>query len=322
MSINNPLVSVILPCFNAENFIEVAVNSILNQSYTNIELIVIDDGSSDASLDILQQIKDARLTVISQQNVGYKVTLNRLLELTNGEFIARQDADDISLPLRFEKQVAFMLNNPNCAVVGTWAEIFCPTNKVKRFHKHPTDNLSLQFFLLFDNPFVHSSIMMRKTCINKVGVYDINKGWEDYDLWSRFSREYEIANLPEVLQVYRELNSGVSKTTKDYAARVNQISLENLLYYLPSEPNNVKDLCSLYHGKYQEISIDCTPQKIELTFNRIANEISKKNNFKNENLLNELQTKYLRALSKKIKRFKRFGNLFLFARALFNKLKK
>jgi glycosyltransferase involved in cell wall biosynthesis len=321
MSSNSPLISVILPCFNAEKYIEESVRSILNQSYSNIELLIIDDGSTDSSLQIIQTIKDTRIKLVSQSNAGYKVTLNRLLELTNGEFIARQDADDISLPTRFENQIAFMLKNPKCAVLGTWAEIINNTDAVKKFHKHPTDNLSLKFFLLFDNPFVHSSVMMRKKFLLETGVYDIHKGWEDYDLWSRFARKYQIANLPQVLQVYRELFTGVSKTTQDYADRVNLISMENLLYYLPSSPHQVKDICCLYHGKYKEISAGCTTEVITNTFNQICDEIGNQNPNEGK-LLNELRSYYMNILLKKFKRYKRYGRFFLIVRGTYHKWKK
>src|SRR6185369_3741902 len=106
---------------------------------------------------------------------------------------------------------------PECAMVGTWAKIISGKPEDTRRHEHPSDNLLIKMFLLFDNPFVHSSVMMRRSCLKKTGSYDILKSSliQDFDLWSRISRNYFVANIPEILQEYREVSSGISQTTND-----------------------------------------------------------------------------------------------------------
>lgn len=233
-----PLVSVILPVYNAERFIRESVDSILSQTYGDFELIIINDGSTDNSLSVLESIRDPRIVLISQQNKGLAATLNYGLTLAKGEFIARQDNDDLSLPSRFEKQLAFLQSNPAVDVVGTWAEIMDETGKATgKFHRHPTDSLQLKFRLLFDNPFVHSSVMFRKSIVTKAGNYDTDRSiFEDYNLWSRIARISQVANIPEVLLRYREVNSGMSKSALDYDARVRKQSAANIHFYCPDVP--------------------------------------------------------------------------------------
>jgi hypothetical protein len=210
---NEPVISVVLPVYNCAQYAGEAVQSILDQSFPNFEFIIIDDGSTDNTLDVLRGFRDPRIQFITQKNRGLAFTLNRGLELARGRYIARQDADDISLPDRFSKQVSFLEMNPSCALVGTWAEIWCEREKTGRVHRHPSDSATLKFELLFNNPFVHSSVMLRKSALEQVGPYasDGFRETEDYELWSRIARHHDVANIPEVLQIYRETTGSLSR---------------------------------------------------------------------------------------------------------------
>jgi len=227
-----PLVSVILPVFNGEKYLAEAVESILAQSYQRFEFIIIDDGSKDKSLSVIKKFKDDRIKVYSQTNKGLAKTLNRGIGLSKGIYLARQDQDDFSYPKRLEKQVSFLNKNPKCGLVGTWAEIWEGNNKkTHRYHKHPSTNKLLQFFLLFNNPFVHSSVMIRKTALKEVGLYSTDKSRqppEDYELWSRIAQKYELANIPEVLHAYREIPKSMSRSKLGFKSKVIKISRENL----------------------------------------------------------------------------------------------
>jgi glycosyltransferase involved in cell wall biosynthesis len=229
-----PLVSIILPVYNGMPYLETSIKSILAQTYMNFELIIINDGSKDNSMDFLMDIKDSRIRLFEQENIGLAATLNKGIGYSKGEFIARHDQDDLSLPLRLEKQVSFLINNPDYALVGTWAKIITDAGETGRAHLHPAENIQLQFELLFDNPFVHSSVMLRKSIFQKIGLYSTDKNRqppEDYELWSRIARCSKIANIPEILHSYREVPSSMSRTgTNPFLDKVIKISIENLTW--------------------------------------------------------------------------------------------
>ncbi|HOV13573.1 MAG TPA: glycosyltransferase [Spirochaetota bacterium] len=233
-----PLISVILPVYNGSLYLKEAIDSILKQTFTDFEFIIINDGSKDNSEEIIKSYKDYRIIYISQQNRGLAATLNIGIKLSKGKYIARMDQDDISLPVRFEKQIDFLEKNINYDLVGTWAKIF-PDKTNKRFHKHPTDNIKLKYFLLFNNPFVHSSVMIRKSVFDKVGFYSEDKGRqppEDYELWSRIARVSFIANIPEVLLFYREVSTGMSNDKfNPFLEKIKIISSENISFYCENQ---------------------------------------------------------------------------------------
>ncbi len=209
-----PLVSVVLAVRDGAAELPIAVDTILAQTLGDFELIAVNDGSSDGTAAILDGLRDPRVRVIHQQNMGLAAALNRGIAAARGRYVARQDHDDWARPTRLEKQVAFLGANPDCALVGTRAEIWMQGRKTRRAHDHPTDNAALQFELLFDNPFVHSSVMLRKSAVDAVGGYATDRSRqppEDYELWSRLARRYKVANLPERLTVFREMPRSLSR---------------------------------------------------------------------------------------------------------------
>jgi hypothetical protein len=230
---NEPLISVVLPVYNCAQYAREAVQSILAQTFSNFEFIIIDDGSTDDTPNVLRGCRDPRIRFVTQKNLGLAFTLNRGLELARGRYIARQDADDISLPDRFGRQISFLETHPSCALVGTWAEIWCEREKTGRVHRHPSDSATLKFELLFNNPFVHSSVMLRKSAIEQVGPYasDGFRETEDYELWSRIARQHDVANIPEVLQVYREVRGSLSRASeRPVVDQVVRLSAANLAW--------------------------------------------------------------------------------------------
>jgi glycosyltransferase involved in cell wall biosynthesis len=254
MDTTPPLVSVILPVYNAEPFLKEAMESILQQSYPNFEFIIINDGSKDNSEKTILSFNDPRIKYHLQENKGLGATLNIALDLCKGKYIARQDQDDISYKDRFKKQVEFLEKNDRVQLVGTRARIFQDNSGVVKYHEHATHPVDLKFDLLFDNPFVHSSVMFRKSVIDEVGGYNPDrKLYEDYNLWSRFSYKGDLANLPEILLDYRHHEGGLSSNTtnfKEYALYdQGLINLQNLLGTLPV---NVMDLEALFHWKQEK----------------------------------------------------------------------
>jgi hypothetical protein len=230
--VTSPQVSVVLSVHNGAADLRKAVDTILTQTFADFELIAINNGSTDGTAAILDGLRDPRVRVIHQDDMGLAAALNRGIALARGRYIARQDHDDRAKPTRLEKQVAFLAAHPDCALVGTRAEIWVGDRKTRRAHDHPTDNAALQFELLFDNYFVHSSVMMRKSALDAVGTYTTDLARqppEDYELWSRIARRYKVANLPERLTVYREVPKSMSRErSSSFIDKIVMISAENL----------------------------------------------------------------------------------------------
>jgi glycosyltransferase involved in cell wall biosynthesis len=269
-----PLVSVILPVYNAAQFVEESIKSILNQTYTNFELIIINDGSTDESEKIISRINDKRIRYYYQPNIGLAKTLNRGIEVSNGEFIARQDADDISLPQRIEKQIQFLLQYTDISLLGSWAEIIPIINNTHRYHKHPADNLQLKIDLLFNNPFVHTSIMIRKGILKSTGYYNPDKLIEDFDLWSRIGRSSKLANIPEVLVQYREVQGGLSRISYEtFWSKILEQSFENIKFWLPEDAAEITQFCNLYFGNFGELTKETSLGSKNALLNKLIHKI-------------------------------------------------
>ena len=250
---SSPTLTVLLPVYNGKALLHQAVVSVLSQRDVDFNLLVIDDGSTDNTLEVLSRFENQCMHVYRHANMGLAATLNRGLELASGKYIARQDQDDLVLPGRFAKQFAFLEANPGIAMVGTWAQIYSGDIPTQRYHRHPCSNEALQLELLFDNPFVHSSMMIRADVLREVGGYCEDKSRqppEDYELWSRIARRHRVANLPEVLTVYREMPGSMSRTGDNpFLNNVIRIASENLCHVLA--PRYVAEECAaladLYH---------------------------------------------------------------------------
>ena len=191
-----------MPVYNAERHLREAVNSILCQTFTDFEFLAIDDGSTDGSAAILGSYTDPRLRVVENpRNLGLTATLNWGLEIARGEYVARMDADDVSLPERLARQVAFLDANPQIGIVGVWAEAFGDA----RFKiPHPADAETIRAKLLFDSALVHPAVLMRRALLETHSLrYQPLGHFEDYELWQRAARLFPLANVPETLFRYR-----------------------------------------------------------------------------------------------------------------------
>jgi len=207
----NPKVSVIMPVYNGEKFLGEAIESVLNQTFKDFELIIVNDGSKDNSLNIIKEYgnKDNRIKIIDQINTGIIGALNNSLKISRGEFIARMDADDISEKERFEKQLN-LLEKENAYVCGTWANIIDEKgNLTGQKFNYPKKTWSQnKIYLLRGNPFIHPSVMFRREIYNKEkdennNLYRDYKHIEDYELWTRIVPKYKSVNLQEYLIKYR-----------------------------------------------------------------------------------------------------------------------
>ena len=207
-----PKISVLMAVYNGEKFIEQALKSIYNQRYQDFEVIIVDDASTDKTSDILINMKDSRTSIYrNSQNNGLTKSLNIGLKLCRGEYIARMDADDISHPQRFEKQVRYLDENPECIVLGSWYGRIDSTGQIWGTKQTPTAHEDIKINLLIGNCVGHGSAMLRRSSLVENGGY--NEKYihaQDYDLWLRLSEVGEIRNLGEYLYYLRSWSGTIS----------------------------------------------------------------------------------------------------------------
>ena len=223
------LVSVLMSVYNGENYLSEAVESILNQTFRDFELIIIDDGSTDRTAEILAEYerRDMRVRFYSQAREGLIATLNRGIELSRGRYIARMDADDVSYPTRLEKQVAFLEAHPNVGVCGTWRVI--AGGLVIRY---PVQDAVIRSYLIFDTLLAHPTVMMRKALFETGIRYPAYEHAEDFGLWVQLADHTRFANLPEVLLFYRSHPEQVGRKKRakqmEAAGRLREAQLRRL----------------------------------------------------------------------------------------------
>lgn len=211
-----PKISVVMPMYNAERYIAAAIDSILAQAFSDFEFILVDDGSTDQSLEIVRHYErlHPRIRVLSRPNTGIVGALNDGLSLARGEFIARMDADDIAYPHRLERQVAFLEDHPECVAVG--APMRCidhdgkPTNMV---YDVPLAHAEIDMGLMLGRggAIPHPTALLRRTAMERIGGYRDLFPAEDTDLFLRLAEEGKLANVPEILLDYRVHPGNVSQ---------------------------------------------------------------------------------------------------------------
>ncbi len=219
---STPRITVLMSVYNGEEYLAEAIESILRQTFRDFEFLIIDDGSTDGTKEIIESIQDSRIRLISRANKGFTASLNEGIEKARGEYIARQDADDLSLPQRLEREVVYLDAHPEVGMVGTNYTIMDDADRpvvTTRLFTHPDD---LAIAELLSNQFGHGSVMMRKSVVNNVGLYD-SRGGEvvsDYDLFCRISRVAKLANLKEPLYKWRSHPAGMGLS--DHALQIKQ----------------------------------------------------------------------------------------------------
>lgn len=214
--------------YNGESFLAEALDSILSQAWGDFELIVVDDGSTDRTAEILAGYDDPRLIRLhNQENLRQTRSLNRALAVARGRFIARHDADDRSHPARFQRQVEALMADPDLALLGTAYELIDETGQVLHVVRPPCDDESLKLALQKGNIFCHGSVMMRRNAVERVGGY--NEAFpvtQDYDLWLRISDSHKIGNLDLPLYQFRFDSQTVSRNARPLQLAYRQLALE------------------------------------------------------------------------------------------------
>ena len=244
-----PLVSVILPVFNAQQFVGQAMESILRQTFDDFEIIAIDDGSKDHSLEILKKYasSDRRIKITSREHCGLVASLNQGVESARGKWIARMDADDIALPQRFERQLQW-LEQTGADICGSWVKLFGTADR--RVIKHPQTDEAIKMKMIFCAPFTHPAVMMKTELVKQLR-YD--KDWEkceDYDLWERAVRAgWKMVNVPEILILYRQHKAQIStmalSTQQKLTQKIRRRYLEYVFDLMKLDKEWIDDLLKL-----------------------------------------------------------------------------
>ncbi len=212
------MISVVMPVYNSERYLPEALQSILNQTHKNFEFICVNDGSTDKSLEILEEFakRDARIIIINQPNKGVVSSLNLAISLSKYNYIARMDSDDISHPTRLDRQIKYMNSNKDISILGTAYNYVDVDGMVLNTRKPPQNDSRIKGMLLFGSPLCHPSVMFNKLLIGQDLYYDNDfTHCEDYELWTRLSGKVKFGNLPDVLLDYRIHGKSVSRENQE-----------------------------------------------------------------------------------------------------------
>ena len=241
----NPKISVIMSVYNGGEFIRETIESVLNQTYKNFEFLITDNASTDDTVEIIKSYRDSRIKLfVNEENKGYVWNLNQMIKIARGEYIAKQDADDISLPKRFELQVKFLDANQDIAVCGTYARIF--GHKKGRMRGELSDN-KIRTGMLFENQMVNSSTMIKKSILESENYFfDVSYlPTEDYKFWCEIQKKYKIENIPYYLVKYRTHNNNYGSQKKELQQKnIMRVQNEMFKYYFNSN-QDIKELFSI-----------------------------------------------------------------------------
>ncbi|CAD5933497.1 putative glycosyltransferase RF_0543 [Planktothrix tepida] len=207
-----PLISVIIPVFNGEKTIYYTIESVLNQTFTDFELIIINDGSTDSTLDVISSINDPRIKVFSYPNGNQAVSRNRGISHANGEYIAFIDADDLWTPDKIEDQYQALQNNPEAAVAYSWTDYIDESSRFLRPGSHITINGDVYPNLLVVNILENgSNPLIRRDALEEVGEFDSSlPPAEDWDMWLRLAKQYQFITIPKPQILYRQSSQSAS----------------------------------------------------------------------------------------------------------------
>ena len=229
-----PKVTVLMAVFNAEKYLNEAIESILNQTFSNLEFLIIYDKSQDKTLEILKSYSDPRLRIIeNEERLGFVKSLNKGLSLAEGEFIARMDADDISLPKRLAIQLDYFDSHPFIDFVCSSISVMDETGCVIDYIADISSSDEIYYTLNFRNCIAHGSVMFRKSIIDLVGNYEESCAAEDYNLWHRISKKYVIHKIDQPLYGWRTHKTSISSVNstrlREAAYGIFRANLINLL---------------------------------------------------------------------------------------------
>jgi glycosyltransferase involved in cell wall biosynthesis len=212
----SPAITVLLPTFGDGPFLPAAIDSILNQTFSDFELLVVDDGSTDDTAAFIASLHDPRLRVIRHRsNRGITASLNAGLDAAHGRFIARMDGDDIAEPQRLRCQFDFLERRPEVGVVGSARRIIDEAGVVVGEATAMVDDLSIRWKCLLGNPLPHPTVMLRRESVAELRYDAAFNAAEDYELWTRLLPTTRAANLPQPLLRYRRRGGSISRSRRN-----------------------------------------------------------------------------------------------------------
>jgi glycosyltransferase involved in cell wall biosynthesis len=254
----NPLVSVIMPVYNGEKYLREAIDSILNQTFSDFEFLIFNDGSTDNSENIILSYDDSRIQYIkNESNIKLIATLNKGIELAKGKYIVRMDADDLSAPTRIEKQLTFMEENHEVGLCGSWFTAFGEIDENICKYKKQHDEILFKMF--YQCHFCHPSLIIRKKVFENLEI-PFDKKFihaEDYELYFRLSTKWKFHNLQESLVMYRIHSSSVSRQNQmiqlEHSLQIRKMFFS--LLGIDCSQEELKAYEALNHQDYKAVSI-------------------------------------------------------------------
>jgi glycosyltransferase involved in cell wall biosynthesis len=238
--------TVLMPAFNAERYIAAAVESVLAQTFTDFELVIVDDGSTDGTGAVIRHFMDPRIVLIHQEHGGIAAALNKGLQASQAPLVARFDADDVCYPDRLEKQVRFMEQHPDFILAGSMVDYTDMDGRYVFTHRPlAMTHESIRALPLRTCPFIHSSVIYRKDYVNEQGAYNpMAHGFEDHFLWRSLINQGKVCNLPEVLMMVRFSPGSVTMDETCRSAAYLSIKYEALRHgtLSPEQGQRLQDL--------------------------------------------------------------------------------
>ncbi len=284
-----PLVSIIMPVYNAEKYIKQALETILNQTYTNLEILIADDGSTDSSKKIINTFDDSRIHFFhNDSNIGYLKTCNKLFKKSNGNFIGFQDADDWSDNNRIEKIMSKLLECKDLAMCGcNFIRLNDNDKKIVTKSNYPTeDNLIKEFINKNNNlPFCGASVIIKKEIYKNIGGYKLffdRIGYEHFDWFLRISEKYKIANISDHLYYYRYIPNSFSRSDK--LTNFKKFYARDIAFFLKKQRQNNNNNDGLSNPKLK-IEFDVFLKQLEQNFDssrKVVYDSLIKNNISNK----------------------------------------
>lgn len=269
------LVSVVMPVYNGEKYLKSSIESILRQSYTNLELVIVNDGSTDNSVNIIESFNDSRIKLFhNSSNSGLAVTQNKCIEHSMGAFIAKIDCDDIMLPHRLQYQYDYLKSNSDVAVIGSNVEVIDEFGeKTGQVWKYPAQKELIPSILYFGNYLTHPAVMIRRSALPSTYYRTAYNPAEDYDLWARISRSgYLIHNLPEILTLYRIHSQNISKTQKEVQINSKIRTIKNQFESIGIELS-AEEIDIVARLKSQEISLANEINRLETILQKLESRV-------------------------------------------------
>ena len=307
-----PLISVVMGCYNSSEFISEAIDSILTQTIDDFEFIIIDDCSKDNTVEIIKSYNDPRIILVQNaQNMGLGYSLNLGVSMSKGKYIARMDADDISLPERFEKQVDYLVKNPDYLVLASACIQFISENGIIKKKGLISKQLTMEGIrahVLFGVPFIHPTVMFNAELLyeHKLNYNASFKKAQDYELWSRIVWNYKVANIKEPTLLYRISNSQASVSCRDEQINYSKSIWKNVLRIALQNEVEEKQI-RLHYLSTESIQLNSDEQLLEvLNWKLYLYNKSLHNNYiDSDKLLFYLSNQWLRTCKKSLPLSKR-----------------